>query len=361
MAELSLPIAPIPRVGPYKIREANLDQDGSEIVRLCKAGALNCSVQKYRWKYELNVEQRPWCELAVETVSEHPVGTTALFPRRLLVDGNRFSAAVAGDFAVEPGHRTLYPALALQKAALQACRDGRFDVLYGFPNDAARLVQLRAGYLSAGHVRAGIRPLRARCFLDTERRLGWWGHSADLLDAVVQLATRQSREELSEEYAYLALTQTCQRFDDFWARALSQYRILVEKNSSYVNWRFMQCPYKHYHLFAAEHRKTGEIGGYIVWYVSDDGKVRISDLMAFDSVFKGLLSAFIRMQQAQGATCITVVYFGNDRLIRQLRSFGFFFRQTRSQVLLSVGPGVPEPARLFDRSNWYLFDGDSDS
>lgn len=361
MAELSAPVAPPARLAPHRIRDANLNQEGAEIIRLCRAGALNCSVEKYHWKYECGVERQPWCELAVDTASERPVGTTALFPRKLLIDGTRFAAAVAGDFAVEPGHRTLYPALALQKAALQACRDGRFDVLYGFPNDAARLVQLRAGYVSAGRVRAGIRSLRARRFLETQGRPRWWGYFADLMDGLIRFATKESRRELSHDYDYRALTEADGRFDRFWAQVLPQHRIIVERNSSYINWRFMQCPYRNYHLFAASHRTTGEVGGYIVWYVSDDGKVHISDLMAFDNVFHHLLAAFIRLQQERSATCITVAYFGDDRLIRQLRSFGFFFRQTRSQVLLSVGPRVPDPARLFDPTNWYLFDGDSDS
>ena len=44
-----------------------------------------------------------------------------------------------------------------------------------------------------------------------------------------------------------------------------------------------------------------------------------------------------------------------------LLRFGFVFRQTDSQVLVHVNPKMPDQSRLFDRDNWYLLDGDSDS
>lgn len=361
MAQLSAPILDRPRLAPYTIRNANLDQDRGEIIRLCKTGGLQSSIEKYRWKYEACTGQRPWCKFAIETASGRPIGTSALFPRRLLIDGVAVSAAVAGDFAVESQHRTLLPAISLQKSALQACREGRFDMIYAFPNDMARLVQLRAGYVSVGTVRAGIRPLRTRKLFEAPGKHRWWGMFADLFDGAVRIVAKESRFTAVSDYRYLEVSVTDERFDRFWGVALPKYRIVVGRNSDYANWRFMQCPYRAYRLFAAQHRDTQEIGGYILWSATPDGKVRVSDLMAFDRVFDELLTAFIRFQQEQNAPCITLVYFGNERLVRRLRSFGFFFRQTRSQVLLTVSPRMPNPQRLFDPQNWYLFEGDSDS
>lgn len=361
MAQLSTPILHPPGVEPYTIRDAKLDEDAVEIVRLCKAGGLHSSMEKHHWKYETCIGYPPWCKLAIDTESGWPIGTTALFPRRLLVDGTVLSAAVAGDFAVETRHRTLYSALSLQKSALQACREGRFDVIYGFPNDAARLVQLRAGYVPIGAVRVGVRLLRTRRFFESRGESRWWLSFADLFDSIVRFFASGSRRQAPSDYNYSELSSPDERFDRFWTVALREYHIVVERSSSYVDWRFMKCPYKQYHLFVASHRQTNEIGGYILWSVSPDGKVRIADLMAFDHVLDGLLTAFSRLQQEREASCIIVVYFGGDRLVRRLRGFGFFFRKTRSQVLVSVSPQVPDAARLFDPNNWYLLEGDSDS
>lgn len=361
MAQVSSPILDSQPLVPYRIRQANLDLEASEIIRLCKAGGLQSSIQKYLWKYETYAGQRAWCNLAIDNISGRPVGTTALFPRTLLIEGNPVAAAVAGDFAVEAEHRTLYPAISLQKSALQACRDGRFEIIYGFPNDAARLVQLRAGYLSVGVVRSGIRPLHTRRFFEASGNRRWWGIFADAFDRGLEVAANKFHRQFLDDYYYRELAGADERFDRFWAEELPRYRIVLERNSRYVNWRFMQCPYRTYRLLAALHRQTQEIGGYVFWSSTPDGKVRIFDLMASDHVFEGLVTAFLRLQEAHDATCITVVYFGNDRLVRRLRRFGFFFRQTRSQVLLSVNPRLPKAQMLFDPQNWYLSEGDSDS
>jgi hypothetical protein len=359
MAHLN-PCVSVAAESPYRVRAADIESDQGNILHLCRTSALNGSPEKYRWNREGNPFGPTWCALAIESSSEQVVGTTALFPRRLLVDGTSLRAAVAGDFAVEPKHRTLYPAMVLQKAALAACQAGVFDVLYGFPNNAARPVQFRAGYRSVGQVTAGVRLLRTRAAL-AKRGQAFWSWGADIFDSILTLMSRESRVNLSTSYRYASLPRFDARFDRFWAHALAEHRIIVERDSLYANWRFIECPIRRYSLFTAVHNTTGEIGGYVVWSSSQDGKIRISDLMADDHAFDGLLTAFIRQQRDQNADCITIAYLGNTKLVRNLRRFGFMFRRTRSEVLLCVKPGVPVPERFFDSDNWYLLDGDSDS
>ncbi len=359
MAALTQPVTAV-QSPAYGVRSFDPERDSDDIIRLCRSASLKCSPEKYIWKYRSAPCSGTWCALATDSFSKRPIGTTALFPRRLLVAGTLLKAGIAGDFAVEFGHRSLYSALALQRAAIQACLSGKFDVLYGFPNDAARLVQLRAGYVSLGQVLAGIRFLQTRRTLAKQVSNRFLGFASDIFDEVIRIVSTESRIHQSE-YSYISLPIVDDRFDRFWEKTLPEHAVIVERNSAYANWRFLDCPDKKYSLFAAVHRGNGDIGGYVVWTRSQDGKVRISDLMADDNVIDGLLASFINLQRELGAHCITIVYFGNYHLIRRLRKFGFFFRKTSSQVLLCVNPRVNELERLFDSANWYLFDGDSDS
>ena len=303
--------------------------------------------------------QGVWCKVAIDTATKRVVGTTALFSRRLLVGGKHFRAAVAGDFAVEPSHRTLYPAIALQRAAVKACSEGKFDVLYAFPNDISRPIQIRAGYKAVGSLRVGVRILHSRTFLRMHNRDGWWSGATGALDWVVKHVSRESRISPLKDYLFCRLPAFDRRFDSFWARVLEQYPTVLERSSCYANWRFMECPTKEYSLFAAVHRQTGEIGGYVVSW-SEQGKTRISDIMAFDEVYDSLLAALIEAERQRGSYCLTIIYLGNISLIRRLRRFGFIFRQTTSQLLVYVNSAMPELQPLFDANTWYLLDGDSD-
>ena len=345
---------------PYDLRAANLAKDQDAILHVCQASSLSSTSAKYRWNYERNPIHGAWCEVAVDTATERVVGTTALFSRRLLVDGEQFRAAVAGDFAVEPSHRILYPAIALQRAAVKACNEGGFDVLYAFPNHASRPIQIRAGYKAVGPLRVGVRLLNIGTFLQKHNHDGWWVSATSVLDWVLNHASKESRIAPLKDYCFCRLDAFDSRFDSFWARALVQFSTVLERSSSYANWRFMECPTKKYSLFAAVERRTGDIGGYVVSW-SESGKTRISDIMAFDDVYDGLLAALIDAERQRGSYCVTIVYLGSSSLIHRLQRFGFIFRRTTSQLLVYVNSTIPALQRLFDASAWYLLDGDSDS
>lgn len=350
----------LPRImTTYDLRSADITADQNAILRVCKVSSLNCTSAKYCWNYAKNPVLGTWCQVAVDSATKRIVGTAALFSRRLLVNGMHLRAAVAGDFAVDPKHRMLYPAIALQRAAVAECTEGNFDVLYAFPNDASRPIQIRAGFKVVGSLQSGVRILRSGALLKQYGHNGWWTRTAGILDWAVTLASRESRISLSRDYLFCRLDAFDKRFDHFWDRMLWKYPTVVERTSSYANWRFMECPSKKYSLLAAVHRRTGEIGGYVVFW-SQSGKTRISDIMAFDDVFDELLAALIDSERRNGSYCLTIVYLGGNSLVHRLQRFGFLFRQTSSQLLAHVNPKIPELRRLFGASSWYLLDGDSD-
>lgn len=344
---------------PYMVRCGDIARDEADILRLCKASTLNCPPEKYRWKYTENPLRPTWCALAIDNASEQIVGTTALFPRRLLVDGIPIRAAVAGDFAVEKEHRTLFPALALQRAAVRACNAGEFDVLYGFPNDAASGVQLRAGFRKVAPVRVGVRLLDWHKSL---QRLGRWRWPAgrDVLASITNLVSREPPPApASTSYKYCNLQGFDARFDRFWGQILPNHRIVVERSVSYANWRFMACPTRKYSVFAAVHDETGEIGGYIISW-SHNSKTHICDVMAYDAAFQGLLTSFIKWQRELDTACILIVYIGGHSFVRKLQRFGFLFQHSSSELLLYPRRDLRDSERLFCSDSWYLFDGDSD-
>ena len=73
--------------------------------------------------------------------------------------GQRIEAGVLVDLAVSPAHRTLFPALLLQKSLLAAGLEAR-EVLYAFPNQKAAAVFQRAGYRHIGLMTRYVRVLR---------------------------------------------------------------------------------------------------------------------------------------------------------------------------------------------------------
>lgn len=344
----------------YSVRSAESADDRNAILRVCHLSSLNCTPEKYVWNYTRNPVGNVWCGVALHSATQQVIGTTALFPRVLLVNGIPLRAAIAGDFAVDPKHRTLYVAMSLQRSAVHACMDDQFDLLYAFPNNSSLPIQIRAGYTAIGSFVAGVRVLHSRKLLNREHHDDWLAPAADVLDWLVARTSRQSYIRKSEEYLFRRLPVFDERFDSLWTKVLKHYVAVVERNSEYANWRFVQCPTKKYEIFAAVHRRNEEVGGYVVSW-TNSGKTRISDIMALEGVFDGLLAAFIDSERDRGTSCLTIAYFGGKRFVHCLRRFGFLFRRTPAQVLACVNPRMSVAQHLLSTpESWFLLDGDSD-
>src|SRR5690606_18533574 len=96
------------------------------------------------------------------------LGTAGVGWRRMRAGARTLRGGLLADMAVLPGHRTLGPAMQLQRAASdRALAEG--DLVYGFPNANAVPVVKRLGYVHLGDMVLYVRALRHAPYL--ERRL----------------------------------------------------------------------------------------------------------------------------------------------------------------------------------------------
>src|SRR5512139_1800473 len=115
----------------YSVIEADVQNNRDEILPILKenlGGSLR--EEKYLWNYNRCPFGAAHCWLARHEQSNTFIGTTALFPRVILVKGDPVYAAIAGDFAVDIHHRNLMAALTLQKEIQTKIHD-RFKFIYG--------------------------------------------------------------------------------------------------------------------------------------------------------------------------------------------------------------------------------------
>src|SRR5690606_36355216 len=96
------------------------------------------------------------------------LGTAGVGWRRMRAGARTLRGGLLADMAVLPGHRTLGPAMQLQRAASdRALPEG--DLVYGFPNANAVPAAKRLGYVHLGDMVLYVRALRHAPYL--ERRL----------------------------------------------------------------------------------------------------------------------------------------------------------------------------------------------
>lgn len=343
----------------YSICEPQCNAGRDAILELWRRNLPESTEARYQWLYN----DGPATAWLLASDEGDIVGGTGLMARTIHLRGRTLRAAQAIDLNVDRRHRTIGPALKLQRTVTATVDDGRFDLVYAFPNPDSELVQRRVGYKALGIFGRWAKPLR--CGEDMK---GWFRYPVlgKAASTVLDLGLRlRWPEALRRRPAPLRVEVTDRfdaRFDALWEEAAGQFGVIGQRTSGYLEWRFRRSP-------AARHRVFCLCGpdrrllAYLV-YCRREGNVFISDfLFRREEEFNILLADFIRLARREKAVALITVYLGSEAVTRTLARFGFLKRPSSWQTLVYVNPDglQPDAVRLLDPASWHLTRADVDT
>ncbi|MCK5267144.1 MAG: GNAT family N-acetyltransferase [Spirochaetes bacterium] len=344
----------------YSIIEAHIEKDRDNIVAIKRRNLKNSSDSTFIWKYKDNACGNVYNLLAKDD-NGNAVGMTSLFPRRFYLNGQAVSAAVAGDFAVDKKHRAFGPALNLQKTSLSNMKNCGFSFIYALPNKFSAPVMLRAGYIEIGKMQRFVRLLKAKNSLKKYiKNFLLLNLTSMIIDSLLKLFSKENRYR---KYSHLKVEHLGffdERIDCLWGEVFRNFKIVGERTSVFLNWRYQQSSTDSYKIFTVE-KNDKKIIGYVVYYIAND-VFYIVDMLSAD-IEKStdiLIGKFIIYAQKKAAHAISIVYFGNVQVERKLKEFGFFSRHDERKVLFN-GKEWLNNVNLKSENNWYLLGGDEDA
>jgi hypothetical protein len=278
------------------------------------------------------------------------VGMVAIVPRRLWIDGTEHAAAYLCDYYVHPQHRTLLPALMLQRAAKRRLEEsGR--VSYAIPNEASLPIFRRLGAQEVLLRYRWARPIRSRPFL-VGRGAKLTSIASPLLDAsglLFDLASSCLRPDIRAEW----LTGIDGRFDDLWSTLPKAGLNICDRSARYLRWRFHEEPGHQNLVLGFVERRSGRLAAYLIGEVTAD-KFAIRDILAAPVINRvaGLLAHGLLRIRKLGVAGAGVRITGADDLIRSLSRAGFRKRDPENVFIR----GIPAPPSR----NWILTSADED-
>ncbi len=312
---------------------------------------------RFEWLYRGNPdgEARAW--IAEDGTSGAPIGMAAAFPRRILLHGREDRAWILGDFCVADGHRTLGPALLLQRACLAGITGTGAAIIYDLPGAGMMPVYRRLGIAPFGQMRRLTKLLRVDGRMrgvvpDMVRRpLGRAGNSV--------LALLDARHGVARDLEVAVEAEPCGLdYCDLAARAAAGQTFCLRRSAAYLNWRYLRAPHRRYRRLAA--RRRGELSGYVV--LDRDGEVGwIVDLFADDAPsIRSLVAAAVARFRAEGAATVTVVVTDDHPWIDHIVRLGFRRREV-TPVVVCDGDGRALSSDGVPRDPWLLVQGDRES
>lgn len=343
----------------YTIEKADIKAEQGNILALLQRNLDGISRERFEWNY---LHAPIVCYVAKDHAGDI-VGSCALFLRELSVNGQRSTAGIAGDFAVDKKHRTFGPAIALQKTLLASLKDERVDFTYSIPNKLSEPLLARLGYRELGKYHRYVKLLKAeyrrnKNILPSPLK----GIASGLTDLALKTASREFRYRRPASVGVETPGSFDSRFDELSGAAFRRTGIIGARGAKFLNWRYKESTYKDYRVFAVT-RGGGAIEGYIVYYI-DENVAYIADMLfddGIDGASKTLLSEFCLRMRKDSIGSVSIRFLGSDTVEAGLREMNFF-EDKRNETRVYAYCQDPEAQAdfLFDSENWYLLEGDND-
>jgi hypothetical protein len=302
---------------------------------------------KFEWLYLRNPlgRARVW---TLEDEEGEIVGVSSAFPRRLHLGNRQIDAWVLGDFCVAKAHRSLGPAITLQRAALDAVERGEVGAFYDFPSRTMIGVYRRMGVSTRGDLVRLVRPLRVDRTMDERIPSRVLARGMSLLGN----AALGSRDRLEIGAASEKVVRWTGPIDRAFEGMESLPRgVAVVRSSDYLRWRYQEDPRGPAAVLVAG--GEGPLSSCVVYRSAAD-KVAIVDCFGDMSALPGLMSPVVEEARAGSAESISVALSSEHPWLDAFQKIHFHRRESAA-FFVHAGPGVLDP-----EAPWFLTDGDRD-
>jgi hypothetical protein len=339
-----------------RVRETHAGEDGATMLALWRQGLSHQGAPQARldWFYRAHPCGAP--RVFILEQDELPIGTATLARRAVVHAGRDASAGVLVDFVLHADQRTLFPALALQRAVRETAL-ADLAVVFGFPNRRSLAVVKRAGYRHVLDLERRVRVVRSARYLERllpawlARPLAWLADHARHLVARMQLA-------LPAGWQARWLDAPDARFDSLWQRCRSAAGLIGVRDRAFLDWRFARAPGLAARFLCLD-AEDGELLAYAVCIVDAEG-LDVLDFLATPAAPRAL-SALMGALEAEvwrlGKASIALRWGGTAHVGRALAAAGFVIRDC--QPVTVSGPVDEEDWRT--AGNWYLTGADLDA
>ncbi|WP_027081259.1 hypothetical protein [Luteimonas mephitis] len=297
---------------------------------------------KYEWFYLRCPFGTPVLQLLRHAPSNEIAGACAAGRRHMLWRGQALEAGVMVDLAVRAEHRSLGPALMMQKALIQ-CGLQKFGFVYGFPNPRATAIFRRLGSRKLVDIVRHACVLRPETYL--KRRMP--APLATALGVVLGLGLRL-RERIrrigTQRFDVSWSNRADARMDGLWSRSAPGTGLLAIRDARHLRWRFDEAPTNttRYLLLSTDAGKT--LFGWFATQVVDN-VLHVRDFWTVDAangVSTACVDALICAARRLRVSAISVEIACRDDKLSGWRRRGFVERSRRPIHAFwhaDIGPG----------------------
>lgn len=347
----------------YQAARGDISTDKERILEFWRKNHDKSFAKKFDWMYERNPFGKPHIWFIELADSKELVGMGVIFPRHLEINGIRYAAGILGDMLVHKAHRSLGPALLLQKSILRSLEEGGFELIYGFPNKNAEIILRRSGYVCLGRLARSVLVLRSESYL---KRISYLAQISKPFSLIIDFFIKirndwnfrhDSKYLISEDYSVFD-----ERFEDLWRKKNELLSIVPVRTSQYMKWKFRDDPDDKNYVFALLSQDALELKGCVIYRIVGQ-RIEIREFIVANEFDEGaLMSLFIKRIKVYNPINIFVSHIENKTLAMAFGKMGFRPGVSRrnAYIITADNPAI-DKAMCLQKDNWMLMGSDEDT
>ncbi len=316
---------------------------------------------RFDWAYRDNPHGPGKAWLAVDQNKNQVVGFTSAFPRKVRVDGKLLTGWNCADFSIDKEYRTLGVAMKLRRAAKDCVDRGEFDFLFAHPNDRMLAVHEKVGHQPIGKM------VRYAALLRLENKLETFTGNKLAANALAALGnpflhfiTPGRSHAGAYEFCLTEENSFGAEYDQLFEKAVKQHRVIVQRDSAYLTWRFLRNPL--YRMNSFRMQRGEELQGYALFYEAK-GAAHVMELLVEgrDENMQLLLRALIHHLRKVRINTISLRLHDLNPFLSNAQQLGFRYRDdATSTVIAYANSAQPYAATILEGKNWFMTVGDRD-
>ncbi len=334
------------------VRTVNLETEHEQFLTLLQDNLPDLPHrQRFHWLYQQNPAGAALTWGVYEQGSENFVGVTSLFPRIMWINGSMQRCGQVGDFAINVTHRSLGPALLLQRTTFTPVDQEQLTLCYDCPPHERGLSTFRRLKMSANcQMYRYARLLRVNRLI--EKRLGSGVASATVSlvgNVVLNIWTRRWQTT-----AGLEILHHEGAFGDEFSVLDEQRKnkgIHSRRAAADLNWRYREDPLHTYQVLTA--RRAGELLGFVVLSLTPPN-AQLIDLCVVGpgDTALALLDAAAEVARTAGAEILQALIAQRPTEAALLQTAQFRCREGAVQIVAYCPAHSAVRAICDDRQQW---------
>ena len=318
----------------------------------------------WRWKYFQNPAGEHMLMAAIKPDSGQVIGTVGTIPIDMALDGRKVLGAQACDIVILPEYQKGGPFFKLHKMNKQESLDRGVNLLFGFSVEKTLKISVRLlKFKDIFPIRRLVKVLDPTHYIQQMVRVAWVAKLSGKFSRHLLKTFTSTRIQLPQGYSLKEVSSFDVRYDALMKVLAGKTKIMVYKDSAYLNWRYVDCPIFDYRIFAVE--SDDNIAGYAVVSIQDEEirRAYILEMIAApdrQDVMKPLLNQVIRHCFDAKADTINAWAMEHSPAWNLERSKGFKVKETAHNLIARPHFDDDSLMDVTDSKLWDISLGDSD-